>query len=105
VSFEKNGKFFQMDSLFGHHGSWFLADSGSLKINSAGKGFENFNGEVSGMLNDTILIEELIKLDNEKIKLIWHLKKIGRLMMQRVFFKDQIMVGGKSLLKKNKQQK
>jgi len=78
VSFEKNGKFFQMDSLFGHHGSWFLADSGSLKINSAGKGFENFNGEVSGMLNDTILIEELIKLDNEKIKLIWHLKKIGQ---------------------------
>ena len=78
VSFEKDGKFFQMDSLFGRHGSWFIIDSGSLKVNSAGKGFENFNGEVRGMLNDTILIEELIKLDNEKIKLIWHLKKIGQ---------------------------
>jgi hypothetical protein len=78
VSFEKDGKFFQMDSLFGRQGSWFIVDSGRLKINSAGKGFEYFNGEVRGILNDTILIEELIKLDNERIKLIWHLKKIGQ---------------------------
>jgi len=76
VSFEKDGKFFQMDSLFGKQGSWFIVDSGSLKINSAGKGFENFNGKVRGILNDTILIEELVRLDNEKIKLIWHLKRI-----------------------------
>ena len=78
VSFEKDGKFFQLDSLFRPHGSWVIVDSGSLKINSAGKGFEYFNGEVSGIINDTILIEELIELDNEKIKLVWHLKKIGQ---------------------------
>ena len=78
VSFEKDGKFFQMDSLFGSPGRWFIVDSVSLKINSAGKGFDNFNGKVRGMLNDTILIEELVKLDNEMIKLIWHLKKIGQ---------------------------
>src|SRR6187401_1043467 len=78
VSFEKDGKFFQMDSLFGRQGSWIVVDSGSLNINSAGKGFEYFTGKVRGALNDTILIEELIKLDNEKIKLIWYLKKIGQ---------------------------
>ena len=78
VSFEKDGKFFQMDSLFGGQGSWFIVDTGSMKINSAGTGFEHFSGEVRGILNDTILIEEMIRLDNEKIKLIWHLKKIGQ---------------------------
>lgn len=76
VSFKNNGEFLQTDSLFGGHGNWTINDTGSLKITSAGKGFESFSGLFAGIKNDTILIEELISLENEPIKLIWHLKKI-----------------------------
>ena len=62
VSFEKDGHFFQMDSLFGRQGSWFIVDSGNLKINSAGKGFENFSGKVRGILNFTIFMDYVISL-------------------------------------------
>ena len=76
ISFNDNGEFLQTDSLFGVHGKWAINDTGSLKISSAGKGFENFTGVVAGIKNDTILIEELVSLESEPIKLIWHLKKI-----------------------------
>ena len=76
VSFKGNGEFLQTDSLFGGHGKWTINDTGSLKITSAGKGFESFTGVLTGIKNDTILIEELVSLENETIKLIWHLKKI-----------------------------
>ena len=76
ISFKNNGDFLQTDSLFGTQGKWEINDTGSLKIASAGKGFENFNGVLTGIKNDTILIEELVSLENETIKLIWHLKKI-----------------------------
>lgn len=76
VSFKSNGEFVQADSLFGGHGKWIINDTGSLKITSAGKGFENFAGTLTGIKNDTILIEELVSLEKEPIKLVWHLKKI-----------------------------
>lgn len=76
VCFKSNGEFLQTDSLFGDHGKWTINDTGNLKITSAGKGFENFTGVLTGIKNDTILIEEIVSLENEPIKLIWHLKKI-----------------------------
>ncbi|HEV8273448.1 MAG TPA: hypothetical protein VGQ04_19170 [Chitinophagaceae bacterium] len=76
VSFKNNGEFLQTDSFYGTHGKWVINDTGNLRVTSAGKGFENFNGVFSGIINDTILIEEMISLENEPIKLVWHLKKI-----------------------------
>ena len=46
VSFKSNGEFLQTDSLFGDHGKWTINDTGSLKITSAGKGFENFTASL-----------------------------------------------------------
>ena len=77
ISFKSNGEFLQTDSLFGDTGNWMLADSGRLNIRSAGKGFENFRGTVVGIVNDTILIDEIVPFDKERIKLIWHFKKIS----------------------------
>ena len=77
VSFAGNGQFLQVDSLFGSMGSWKVKDTGLLEVRSTGKGFENFNGKFVGVINDTILIEQMVPIDNENIKLIWHLKKIG----------------------------
>ena len=57
ISFKSGGEFLQIDSLFSKNGNWSLADSGGLKITSAGKGFADFNGEVVGVINDTILID------------------------------------------------
>lgn len=76
ISFKSNGEFLQMDSLFGKHGNWVIADSGRLNLRSAGKGFEDFNGVFAGVQNDTMLISEYVLVKNERIKLVWHLKKI-----------------------------
>jgi len=76
VSFTNNGEFIQEDSLFKGHGKWTITDTGSLAIRSGGKGFENFKGTVVGVVHDTILVEEIVRLGDENIKLIWHLKKI-----------------------------
>lgn len=78
LRFKQSGEFFQMDSIYGDHGSWSMSDSGSLKITAAGKGIENFIGKVGGLLSDTILIEEMVQLENEKIKLVWYLKKVEK---------------------------
>ena len=77
VSIKSNGEFLQVDSLFGKYGKWTMTDSGRLKITAAGKGFDDFNGKLVGVLNDTILIDEITTMENEPIKLIWHFKKIG----------------------------
>jgi len=90
VSFKNNGEFLQTDSLFGDHGKWTISDTGSLKITSAGKGFENFAGVFTGIKNDTILIEELVTLENQPIKLIWHLKKILPGSEEGALFKNEM---------------
>ena len=76
VSFTGNGEFVQIDSLFDSHGKWAVADTGNLTVKAGGKGFENFKGTVVGVVNDTILVEEMVRMGDENIKLIWHLKKI-----------------------------
>ena len=90
VSFKSNGEFLQTDSLFGDHGKWTMNDTGSLNITSAGKGFESFTGVLTGIINDTILIEELVSLENETIKLIWHLKKIPADREEGSLFKNEM---------------
>ena len=76
ITFSNTGEFSQIDSLFGRHGTWKIADTGNIRISSAGKGFENFNGTIAGVINDTILVEEIVRIKDENIKLVWHLKKI-----------------------------
>ena len=77
VSLNSNGEFIQTDSIFGKHGRWRITDTSKLEIKGAGKGLENFKGTLVGIVNDTILLEEMIHVKNENIKLIWHLKKIS----------------------------
>ena len=89
VSFSNNGEFIQTDSLFGKHGAWKIADTGRLEISKAGKGLENFRGTIVGLVNDTILIEEMVRINNESIKLIWHLKKISSASDGADLFKKQ----------------
>lgn len=89
VSFNSSGEFIQTDSLFGKHGSWKIADTGNLEISGGGKGLEPFKGAIVGVVNDTILIEEMVSINNETIKLIWHLKKIGAANEGASLFKEQ----------------
>jgi hypothetical protein len=77
ISFTDKGQFLQVDSLFGVQGNWKVKDTTHLEVRSVGKGFELFNGNIVGIINDTILIEQMVPIDRENIKLIWHLKKMG----------------------------
>lgn len=76
VSFTTKGEFIQVDSLFGRRGTWNMQDTGKIRIRSAGRGFDDFKGLVVGLVNDTILVEEMTHINGEDIKLIWHLKRI-----------------------------
>src|SRR6185503_18121398 len=76
ITFSNTGEFSQIDSLFGRHGTWKIADTGNIRISSGGRGVENFNGAIVGLINDTILVEEIARIKDENIKLVWHLKKI-----------------------------
>jgi hypothetical protein len=75
ISFTEEGKFIQIDSIFAKPGAWAM-DSLLLNIKSEGLGFERFAGRFAGVVNDTIMITEFIKLGNEEVKLVWNLKKI-----------------------------
>ena len=89
ISFTGNGEFIQTDSLFGKHGGWKITDTSKLDIKRAGKGLENFKGTIVGLVNDTILIEEMVQINNEHIKLIWHLKRISSASDGADLFKKQ----------------
>ena len=77
ISFGKNGEFLEVDSLFGDHGKWMMDDSLRFNIRAEGKGFKDFNGKLDGLLNDTLLVSEIITIENEPMKLMWHIKKIS----------------------------
>ena len=75
VTFTEDGKFIQVDSIFEKPGAWAM-DSLLLNIRSEGKGFARFAGRFAGVVNDTIMITEFVRLGDEEVKLVWHLKKI-----------------------------
>ena len=75
--------------IYGEPGSTrnALAEEKYKKL--ARKGLENFRGTIVGIINDTILIEEMVRINNESIKLIWHLKKISSASDGADLFKKQ----------------
>lgn len=89
ISFKNDGTFLQADSLFGGHGKWVSADTSSLEISYGGTGFESFKGKVAGIMNDTLLISEIVSLDNEQVNLIWHLKKVLSGNEAAILFKEE----------------
>jgi hypothetical protein len=77
ISFRDKGIFLQTDSMFKPLGKWNLnRDSRKLFIRNGGKGLDFFEGTLTGIKNDTMLIIENILIGGQKIKLTWFLKRI-----------------------------
>ena len=76
LMFSADGEFTELDSLFKAPGKWLLANKSQLQIREGGKGFNPFAATIEGLKNDTLLLTQFLPLQNEKIKVVWHLKKV-----------------------------
>jgi hypothetical protein len=47
-------------------------------ISGAGTGFENFKGEFTSLEDDKLKLTEYLNVEGERIKIIWHLRKISK---------------------------
>jgi len=76
IRFDADGKFLELDSVFKTRGQWAVVSDDQLQIREGGKGFNPFNTTIEGLENDTLRLLQTLLLENEKIKVIWHLKKV-----------------------------
>lgn len=76
ITLAPDGRFLETDSLLRPHGRWLLTPDSLLKIREGGKGFNPFNTRLGGRQNGELLLTQYLPLEDEKIKVVWHLKKI-----------------------------
>ena len=76
ITLSDKGVFRQADSI-ATKGKWGLANDSTMFIQRGGRGFENFTAHFNGYKKGILQLTEWVDAGGEKIKLIWHLKKIG----------------------------
>jgi hypothetical protein len=77
IRIKANGEFIEGDSVFKAPGKWALANDKELQLREGGKGFNSFNTTIEGFDNDTLRLQQSLSLEKEKIKVVWHLKKVA----------------------------
>jgi len=75
LNLNENGGFVEVDSLLKTSGKW-MAENETFQIREGGKGFNPFKASVHGLENDTLQLLQYLPLENERIKVVWHLKKV-----------------------------
>jgi hypothetical protein len=75
VTFMKDGSFQQVDAP-GKTGKWAVNNDNDIYIMDGGRGFDNFKTEFFDYDNKLLRSIEYLPINNERIKLVWHLKKI-----------------------------
>ena len=65
-----------MDSLQ-RQGRWAISPADELYVIKGGAGFNNFKAGIAGYKKDVLQLVEYIHVQDETIKLVWHLKKTG----------------------------
>ncbi|HYO22556.1 MAG TPA: hypothetical protein VER36_09125 [Flavisolibacter sp.] len=76
IALESNGHFREVDSVGAGAGKWIYGNDSLLKIQEGGKGFNPFNARFTSLENDTLQVTQYLPLEGERIKVVWHLKKI-----------------------------
>ena len=76
ITFRANGEFAELDSIYKAPGKWVKTQQAELQIREGGKGFNPFQATIEGFENDTLRLLQLLPLEREKIKVVWHLKKV-----------------------------
>lgn len=75
ITLDANGSFAEADSLQ-TAAKWMVWEDSLVKIREGGMGFNPFTTTYGGIQNDEALLVQYPRLENEKIKVVWHLKKI-----------------------------
>jgi hypothetical protein len=75
VTFSDNGIFQQADEP-DIKGKWGITGDNVAFVQNGGKGFENFSAKFTGYEKGTLQMTEVMNEKNEKITLVWHLKKM-----------------------------
>jgi hypothetical protein len=88
ITFSENGVFRQIDS-FDSHGKWGVSSDNVLFIENGGQGFNNFNGRIKSNENGLLELTELVNAEDEKIELIWKLKKVSDKFSSKLFDDDK----------------
>ena len=78
ISLTEDGKFTELDSLFKRTGKWTVANENELALREGGKGFDPLATTIQNLENDTLQLVHHLSLDNEKIKVVWHLKNVEK---------------------------
>ncbi|GAA4728872.1 hypothetical protein [Flavisolibacter ginsenosidimutans] len=76
ITLDANGSFKEIDSLEKPPGKWMISQDSLLKIREAGKGFNPFNTALTNLKDSELLLTQYLPLQNEKIKVVWHLKRL-----------------------------
>ena len=76
ITLDANGAFKELDSLENPPGKWMITQDSLLKIREGGKGFNPFNTALTSFQDSALLLTQYLPLQDEKIKVVWHLKKV-----------------------------
>lgn len=76
ITFAGDGSFLQNDSI-DKHGRWGISPDKMVFVEKGGPGFNSFSTRFTAFENDTLQLTEMVQAEGEKIKLVWHLKKIS----------------------------
>jgi hypothetical protein len=76
ITLQKDGTFIQWDST-GTTGQWGLLDEKMVVVNNGGRGFNDFKALFTSLEKDKLSLTEYIDTEGERIKLVWHLRKIS----------------------------
>lgn len=75
ISLTADGNFVQLDTMDAQ-GSWATKGNEWLYINNGGEGFMDFKTTFAGMEGDRLTLMETVKVQDQSLKLIWHLLKL-----------------------------
>jgi hypothetical protein len=76
ITLSPDGTFTEIDSMQSQRGRLTFTNDSLLRIQEGGKGFNPFTAAFKSFENDTLQLVQYLPLEGEKIKLVWHLKKI-----------------------------
>ncbi|MBI5372284.1 MAG: hypothetical protein HZA79_09715 [Sphingobacteriales bacterium] len=88
LRFSGKGAFNQLDSV-AITGNWGVKDGEVLNVFDGGKGFDLFRARITRYADGVLQLTEMVETRGEKLKLVWHLKKIGKGFASALFDKEK----------------
>jgi len=84
IRFSENGVFNQIDSV-NIKGNWTIKEENNLIVYDGGRGFGSFKSVFSGFKDGVLRLTEVVNMGGQRLKLIWHLKKIDEGYATKLF--------------------